>query len=142
MSPTKLQTVYDLFNEGKLDKLVAAFVPDATYKQHNSERTAFGREQIAGMFTVWRDCFAGAHISRVVVRPAEELVGQVRGAAKCYEVIFVGEGRYVQTFPGLEGRAPATGKQVIVPFHELVWLGSSGEIIRAENTLDHTPLIG
>ena len=135
-----LQGMYELFNSEDPGEIVDLFAPDAFYHQLNSDMKAVGRGQIADVMAVWRTSFEGARIEGVRVSSTVDRVAEVDGAVQCFLVEFVGRGRYVNSLPGLEAMAPATGREVALPITEAVWLNDAGQFLRVDNTIQVTAL--
>lgn len=129
-----LRSTYELFNAGDLDGLVARFARGAAYNQVDTSWEWNGRDQVRGAFVAWQRCFPGARVAMGSIKEAAELVSLEVGATRCLHVGFtLTGGTYAQTFPGLEGDAPANGKQISLPVGHTIWFNDPGEIVRVDS---------
>ena len=109
------------------------FAPDGQYVQKTSYTNAKGCDAIREMLAVWKESFRGLHFSDFTVRDANQRAGEIPGATQCFYVEYIGSGRYVKDFPGLD-LAPATDGQVHFPVRDVIWL-EEGKILVLSNDI-------
>lgn len=119
---TTALAVYDAFNARDLDKAVSTTVENVLWEDHGRGVTTKTRADFKASLQQWLDGFSDGKITEPKAIDAGDTV----------IVEFVGRG----TNDGPMGPAPATGKQVSVPFIDIIHFDGEGRIERGATYFD------